>query len=166
MVAMVVKKPSACSAEELEAFKQLILTGGEVDAAGLDGRIKAAICLVFHYVENKELGGIAALKAPNDSYKNRVFGRAESPEKPSDFIFELGWVFVVEKYRGRGLSRSLAEEALIPAEGKSVFASTRVDNCPMCRTNTRLGFKRSGNPYRTTRKGRSYFLSLFVRLAP
>ena len=102
---MVVKKPSACSAEELEAFKKLILAGGEVDVAGLDGRIKAAICLVSHYVENQELGGIAALKAPNDSYKNKVFSRAESPEKPSDFLFELGWVFVVEKYRGHGLSR-------------------------------------------------------------
>jgi len=162
-VTMVAKKPSDCSVEELKSFKGLVLAGGEVDATGLEGRIKAVMRLVFHYADNQDLAGIAALKVPNDSYKNKIFTRAECPEKAKDFPFELGWVFVVEKYRGQGLSRALAEEALRFSEGKNVFATTRVDNCPMCRTNTRLGFKRSGNPYRTMRKGRSYFLSLFLR---
>src|SRR6266851_603190 len=89
MVTMAVKKPSDCSVEELRAFKQLVLAGGEVDATGLEGRIKAVIRLVFHYADNQDLAGIAALKVPNDSYKNKIFTRAESPEKAEDFPFEL-----------------------------------------------------------------------------
>lgn len=163
MAAVIVKKPSDCSAEELAAFKQLVLAGGEVGKVGLEVLIKAAICLVFHYTENQELAGIGALKAPRNSYKDKVFKRAKSSENAADFPYELGWLFVVEKFRGQGLSRELAEAALKLAGGKGVYATTRVDNCPMCRTNTRLEFKRSGEPYRTTRYGRSDWLSLFVR---
>lgn len=160
---MIAKKPSDCSVEKLAAFQQLVLAGGEVANAGLEGLINDAICLVFHYTENQELAGIGALKVPRDSYKDKVFKRAKSSEDAADFPYELGWLFVVEKFRGRGLSRQLAETALKLAGGKGVYATTRVDNCPMCRTNTRLEFKRSGEPYRTTRHGRSDWLSLFVR---
>jgi protein-tyrosine phosphatase/GNAT superfamily N-acetyltransferase len=160
---VIAKKPSACSGEELAIFKELVLAGGEVDEPGLDRRIKAAVCLVFHFADNEKVLGIGALKSPSDSYKKRVFTRSKSPCKPADFPFELGWLFIVEEYRGRGLSRKIAEEALKPAEGKNVFATTRVDNCPMSRTNARIGFNRSGNPYRTTRRGQSHLLALFVR---
>lgn len=160
---IIVKKPTDCSFTELKAFKQLILLGNEVEGTGLDRRIKAAGCLAFQYTDNNKLIGICALKQPTAAYRNKVFKRAESPNSAGDFPIELGWLFILKDYRGKGLSRPLAEETLKCADKNNVFATTRVDNCPMCRTNSRLGFKRCGNPYRTTRDGHSYFLSLFVR---
>jgi len=159
----VVKKPSDCSSDELTVFKQLLLAGDEVDNASLVARIQAAVCLVFHFTDNGRIVSISALKTPGNSYRAKVFKQAKSSERADDFPFELGWLFVVEEYRNRGLSRLLAERALKLAEQKNVFAITRIDNVPMCRTNTRLCFQQSGDPYRTTRKGRSYLLSLFIR---
>jgi hypothetical protein len=57
----------------------------------------------------------------------------------------------------------IAEAALRLAGGRGVFATTRVDNHAMCRTNKRLGFIQSGEPYQTTRSGKTHSLSLFVR---
>lgn len=158
----IVRKPSDCSPRQFHAFKKLVLAGGEVDEARLETRIKSAAGLVFYYIDGEELAGIGALKEPLNSYRNRVFKNARSPDRAADFFFELGWLYVIEKYRGQGLSRKVAEAALNLAAGRGVFATTRVDNCPMCRTNKRLGFELSGEPFRTTRSGRSYFISLFV----
>lgn len=52
---IIVKRPSDCSTAELEAFKQLVLAGGEVDRAGLERRVKAAACLAFQYDNNGKM---------------------------------------------------------------------------------------------------------------
>jgi hypothetical protein len=51
---MIVKKPADCSQEELALFKNLVLSGLQVNAHGLARRIKNCYLLGFYYDENKE----------------------------------------------------------------------------------------------------------------
>jgi hypothetical protein len=63
-VQIIAKEPVDCSPAELAAFKDLVLAGDEVANKGLDGRIKAAVCLAFSYADDGKLIGICALKEP------------------------------------------------------------------------------------------------------
>jgi len=89
-----VRRPTDCSADDLDAFKLLVMSAGEVDPVGFDQRLKSAEGLIFLYGAGEELVGVAAIKRPNQRYKQRVFKKAKSREGPARYLFELGWVVV------------------------------------------------------------------------
>ena len=146
-MATVLKRPSECSDQELEAFEQLVVKGGEVNPKGLGQRIRRAERLVFHFTDKHQLIGVGALKVPSTTYKHKVFKRSRSRENPNEFDFELGWVFVDKHFRGQRLSRLLVGTLLQVTKGKNVYATTKKDNEPMQKTNLRLGLKRAGSPF-------------------
>lgn len=156
------KKPNECSAAELQDFVALVLAGGEVTAVGLEARIKKAERLLFLAQDNC-LKGIAAVKNPEKNYKEGVFQKAHAPVKANQFLFELGWVFVLPSSRGAGLSHKLVEAALSVTSGQAIFATSRADNAPMQKVLKAHGFSCHGKTYVSSRGNQQ--LVLFVRNA-
>lgn len=157
-----VKKPNECSAAELQDFAALVLAGGEVTAVGLEACIKEAKTLLF-LAQDGCLKGIAAVKNPENGYKERVFQKAQATVEASQFHFELGWVFVLPSSRGAGFSNKLVEAALSVTNGQAVFATSRANNAPMHKVLKAHGFSCHGKTYASTRGNQQ--LILFVRNA-
>ena len=154
-----VKKPSECSATELQDFAALVLAGGEVEPVGLDERIKKAEALVF-LTQDGCLKGIAAVKNPEQDHKNGVLEKAQASLQANEFSFELGWVFVFPSSRGIGLSHKLVQAALTATGGRAIFATSRSDNTPMHKVLNAHGFSRHGRAYASDRGNHN--LVLFV----
>ncbi|MCH7914906.1 MAG: GNAT family N-acetyltransferase [Deltaproteobacteria bacterium] len=143
---LAVKAPDACSSDEIKDFLELVGQGEEVEPGGLAGRVRKAAALVFLHVDN-QLAGVAALKNPNDGYRSSVFRKAATETPANEFPFEVGWVFILQRYRGKRLSRKLVEAALSRSEARPVFATSRADNKAMHRTLSACGFSREGTAY-------------------
>lgn len=156
------KKPNECSAAELKDFAALVLAGGEVTEIGLEARIKKAKSLLF-LVQDGCLKGIAAVKNPEKKYKEGVFQKAQATVEPNQFLFELGWVFVLPSSRGAGFSHKLVEAALSVTNDQAIFATSRADNIPMHKVLKAHGFSCHGETYASSRGNQQ--LVLFVRNA-
>jgi len=166
---LVAKLPSKCTPAELAVFECFVKTGGEVITGGFRELLMQAQKLVFLYEEDENVGqalaGVAALKNPRNSYKKKVFQQAHSPESPTDYVFEAGWIFVDKKYRERGHSQNLLKTVLDLAGNSPVYVTTREKNQPMRKTNDHCGLKKSGSPYLSEDK--KYNLVLYLwRKAP
>jgi len=162
LVKVTTKAPKRCTSAEIGAFEGLVLKGGEVDPHGLSGRISRADVLAFAYVSH-ELAGVAALKRPTGNYHASVFKKSASPRPRAVFPVELGWVYVLESQRRKGISQKLVD-ALLKASGQAnVFATSRTDNVPMHRVLERAGFVRTGVAYPSGRG--KHQLQLFVHTA-
>lgn len=141
------KQPIACTEGERREFARLVCQGFDVAAEGLDGRIRDAKWLAFYYATGDTLGAVAAIKAPNERYRDDVFKKADAPVSPSDYKLELGWVFVVPAHRGNRIAESLCQLLLARVPTSCVFATTRTNNISMIRILLALGFARAGRPY-------------------
>lgn len=151
------KKPNDCSKAELENFKAFVLEGGEVSADGLETRIKKAESLLF-LTQDGSLTGIAAVKNPERKYKQKVFKKAQANIEANQFLFELGWVFVLPSSRGAGFSHRLVEDALSVVSGQPIFATSRLNNMPMHRVLEAHGFFRHGKGYASRRSNQQVVL--------
>lgn len=153
-------EPSDCDDKAIGDFMALVLAGGEVAQEGLERRIRCAVRLVFLSVGGC-LSGIAALKRPEQGYRKHVSSRAGFPLPEAGFPFELGWVFVMPRARGRRFSLDLTRAAMSAADTSGVFATSRTDNDRMHASLAKLAFVLAGHPYTSSRG--NYKLQLFVR---
>jgi len=144
------KKPVECSAHELQCFKDLVLGGNEVEPEGLDDRIFAAEFLLL-LEKDGNIKGVAAVKNPNDHYKNDVFTKAHVSENAEGYRFELGWVFVDSSARGNGYSHNLVEKSIFVGNGQPIFATCRNGNQPMHNVLMKHGFRKCGMEYPSNR---------------
>lgn len=156
-----IKQPQLCSDADIAAFSCFVRQGGEVVAAGIEGRVRRAKALVFLYADGT-LVGIAALKQPGQGYRDGVFKDAGVSKNAGPFGLELGWVFVPIEHRGKHYSRVVSAAALGQADGSPVFATTRSDNEPMQRTLEHLNFKKVGHTWASKRA--EHKLVLYVTL--
>ena len=141
------KEPTACTAEECRDFARLVRQGFEGSDDGLTQRIEKAHLLAFCYATGEGLAATAALKAPGERYRSDVFEKAVAAASPSDYRFELGWVYVVPAHRGKQVAEGLCRQLLSCVPASHVFATTRIDNTLMIRILLSLGFERVGTPY-------------------
>lgn len=141
-------------------FCDFVKRGGEVKEAGIENRVRNAKALAFLRVDGNVVG-VAALKRPEFSYSNDVFGKAKVPGLAQSFGLELGWVVVSEGHRRKGYSNVLSAAALSQREGQPVFATTRLDNVAMQRTLERLAFRRFGDSWQSVR-GKKPMLVLYA----
>lgn len=144
--------------KELADFRALVLKSGEVTEVGLAGRIKRAHALAMLMDLGQPVGG-AALKNPDELYKNKVSSRAQYPVDAFDH--ELGWVFLEESHRGRGLSLKLVE-AVLASVPSPVFATSKRHNDAMHRVLKRFRFKQVGRAYESEQEP-GVNLLLFMR---
>jgi GNAT superfamily N-acetyltransferase len=154
------KEAGAYSEAERQDFLRLVRQGGEVGDAVLERNVRDAKCLVFHRI-GAVLVGVAALKIPQHSYRIRISASSGTEMSAASFPFELGYVFITENYRRRGLSRRLVQKALAAADDSGVFATSRSDNTGMHATLHNCGFSKAGKPY----ADRDQLIQLFLRHA-
>ena len=158
-----IKVPLDCTASELDAFEALVREGGEVVAAGLRERMLSAHYLMFLYDDARVLAGISALKRVHPGYRAVIFHNAKASVRPEDYEAEMGWTYLRQSHRGRGLSAILNVQLLPYAGRMLVYATVRADNTPALRSLVGHGFRQEGVPYRSMRG--DYDLVLFVQSA-
>lgn len=145
-----VRKPSDCSDDKIDEFVELVSMGGEV-AAGVRDRIMRAKALGFVEYSGAPVG-VAAIKRPLKSYKKKVFASSKSELDIDAFSYELGWIYLKENHRGKGLITPLVQEMLETLGAKPIFATTRSSNVVMQQILEHFEFTRSGSPYRSSQK--------------
>ena len=141
--------PMVCSTGELSTFCGLVLQGEEVAQRGLENRAQQAQALVFLRV-NDDLVGVAGLKVPVASYRDKVFRNAGVLSDAPRFKFELGWVFVTKAYRRKGYAKVLSAAALTQNDRQATFATMRADNMGIQSALKCLGFRRFGDSWTST----------------
>jgi ribosomal protein S18 acetylase RimI-like enzyme len=160
---VVVRLPAECSKAELDAFESLVKSGGEVNPHGLRNRIEKAFRLAWAVTPGGDVAGLAALKNPSKTYRDSAFQGACSREAPNQWEAELGWIFVRNELRKRGLATRLLKELFSGSNTTNVYATAREKNDPMLSILQTFGFVQSGQPYRS--KEGDYNLVLYVKQA-
>lgn len=142
-----------------DQFAKLVLLGGEVGAASLSGLIaKARILGVVR--RGSDYVATAAIKRPNPAYREKVFVKAGLSD-PGRYSYELGWVFVDEAHRGRGLSKRLVGALLGDLDPAGAYATSLTTNAAMHKVLLVHGFLTAGDTYPATRKNQR--LQAFLR---
>src|SRR5467141_2979867 len=93
------KEAGAFSEAEHQDFLRLVREGGEVGDAVLESNVRNAKCLVF-LRSASALSGIAALKKPRQSYRQRIGTETGVEISAASYPYELGYVFITEGQRG------------------------------------------------------------------
>ncbi len=159
-VVITVLPPSKVGAAERTAFEKMVLEGGEVDPKTLPGLVGRALVLAFVRLDG-ELVGVGAIKRPYESHRDDVFSWAKAEHDPTQFEFELGWVYVNAAGRNKRIASQLVEELMPSLNGACVYATSRVNNERMHASLRRFGFSRAGIPYPS--KQNDPKIQLFVR---
>jgi hypothetical protein len=137
------RPPETFRPTEVDDFVALVLAGGEVSAHGLRERVVNAKCISL-LRRGECLVGVAGLKNPELSYRERIQRSSEVSLSESAFPFEIGWVFILPSARGEGQCLPLCRPVVAAAGGSGVFATSRETNTAMHATLDRLGFRRVG----------------------
>ena len=153
--------PVFSPADDLRAFENLVGHAGEVTPQGLAGRIAAAESLAFAR-EDQRLVGVGALKLPATAYTLKVFEKAGVPGDAKSHDLELGWIAVIEEYRGQGIGASICRKLIAPLGSRPVFSTTRSDNENMRRILAGIGFSQHGHLFESSEHPGS-LIALLVR---
>jgi ribosomal protein S18 acetylase RimI-like enzyme len=130
-------------------------------AEDLERRVGEAAMLGFHYQSDHALIAVAALKAPSEKHRERLFGEANASVSAVGYALDLGWVLVEPEHRGNGIASQLCGALLDRVPESHVFATTRPSNDAMIAILRRLGFSRTGVTFPHPQRGEE--LVLFTR---
>lgn len=139
-------QPADFNDTERAHFFELVVEGGEVGGAVLAGNIAAARALVV-LIDGDTICGIAALKRPRASYREKTAAKSRLDLDATSLPYELGYVYVQPDYQGQGQSHRLIAAALEHTDGAAVFATVRTDNGRMRSAFEKAGFVSTGNLY-------------------
>lgn len=144
---MTFKKPTDCTQEESELFKNLVLSGGKIDPIGLEARIKKCRLLGFYYSDSNELIGVSAIKQKGkDSVKQfRAKAKLLAGEITTT---ELGYSVTKAEFRGKGINRKINDKLLEEIKDEKTYATT--DNDTMRKYLTQSGFTKKGSSFKAT----------------
>lgn len=153
------KHPSACKEEEIDEFIRLVEKGNEVDNSRLSCRVKQAERLIFVGCDNRIIG-VGAIKNPNESYKRKVFRKADREEDALNFDYEIGYIYICDSYRNKGFAKCIMKKIEQFLNGKKCFATTH--NKTMARILCETGFKQLGEKY-ASKRNPDCMLGLYTR---
>ncbi len=139
-------EPKEFSDREVHQLMELIELGDEVDTIVLQQNVNNAKALVFAREESRLLA-VATLKRPKATYRKSVSEKSDFDLDAETYPFELGYVFVKEEARGKGVSHQLVAAAIERSNERSIFATVRSDNAGMQRVLKRAGFSVVGTAY-------------------
>lgn len=140
----IIKNPKSCSHFEIEKFHELVLKSGQVEKIGLMSRIMNTELLGYCY-SNDTLVSISAVKKPNEGYKKSVFEKAGIENLAIKYLFEIGYAFTENEYRGNSLNFQINKQLLSNLGSKPVYATS--NNEIMMKNLEKLGFERIGNSF-------------------
>jgi len=158
-VCTVIKTPDNCNELEKENFCQLTIDGGQVGPRYVLENIERAKYLAFHY--EKELVGIAAIKKPRVSYKEKVFRNVGKKGEDKDYEYEFGYAVTKNGYEGRGICSSLTQVLVKLVNNLNIFATTDLDQEKMEHILRKNGFNKYGRSYKGEHTGK--LKNLFIR---
>jgi hypothetical protein len=98
---------------------------------------------------------------PESDYINEIFDKAMVDFNPSNYVFELGYVFVESPYRNQKIASILCSELIHKFDKEHLFSTTRTDNLGMQSILNSFGFAPSGISYLSMTKTR--LLQLYIR---
>ena len=139
--------PGTFSDADLQRFEELVIKGGEVGSAVLTDNIAHARILTV-YRDESLIFGVAALKQPKESYREKIKDRSGVMLLKANYSYELGYIFLDDSLQGHRLSYPLVLAALGYADGAGIFATVRIDNDKMRRTLKRAGFIAVGDSWK------------------
>jgi ribosomal protein S18 acetylase RimI-like enzyme len=142
----VIKRPADCTDEEIRAFAQMVIEGGQVSPAGFERNVRRAKLLGFAY-EDGELAGVVGIKSSPWLYVREVFLKANKLDEAVDFRYEIGWGYTKPEFRKLHINRRLVELQLATIPESNVFAMTGVGNEAVISNLIKLGFEKCGDPY-------------------
>jgi hypothetical protein len=142
---IIVKNPVDCTIYEIEQFAKFVINN-IFYASWIKDRVKLAHRLVFMYDDENVLIGTSAIKNTDTKYINSVFNRAGVAHLADDYKIELGWLAVIEKYKGQKLSRDLRENALV-GENRAIFSTFHNNKKNLHGGLYRSGFQEIGTHY-------------------
>lgn len=153
-----VRSPAELPDAVISTFLDLVKKGGEVDAARLPALVTSASGLGFAR-DGDSVVGVGGIKRPRHGYQTGVFQKAGVAD-PGRFPFELGWFYVEEAHRGRGLSTRLVTALCTSAGRAGVYATSHMDRQSMHRALFNAGFKRAGEAFAGRRAPKDLWLFL------
>jgi RimJ/RimL family protein N-acetyltransferase len=160
MQTLFVGEPGEFKDSDIEDFVRLVEEGGEVSKINLRNRVGDAKFIAFARI-GSDLIGVAGLKHPEETHRASVQNKSEVPLPSEDFPFELGWVVIAEKARGKGLSLPLCQLLIAAAGSRGIYATSRTQVPRMHKTLSKLQFQRVGMSWQSTENDDD--LGLFVR---
>lgn len=151
--------PEDMSPDTERAFRALVRKSGEVSLTTLTGLVSTAFAVGYVRVDER-LIAVGGLKRPNADYRAKVFRKAKVAD-PGRYPYELGWLFVEDGHRGKGLASELTFALTDRLGDAKAYATSLTTNSRMHNTLKKAGFKRVGEQYESSRAGLE--LALFVR---
>ena len=118
-----VNSPNEFKKNQIEEFLNLLILQKQVSNPSIQ-KINASTLICIVYADNVAIG-IGAIK---QVYKT-PFDKAEVSELKDKFEFELGYLYVKDckKYRGLGIGKTICKLLLKELGNKNVFATTDID---------------------------------------
>lgn len=154
------KKPSEIFPNELEEIIKIISEYRDMSKDEIRSRILNSEC-IFIAKDNDKIVGTVSVKVPNDIISDNAFIKSGSEYKYGEFQFELGYLYVLEEYRNRGIAYNLEKMLCSTYKDYNIFAITNENNNISISLKLKLGFIQTGNKFKD-RKSDNY-LKLFIK---
>ena len=117
------------SKDEVAEVAQLVHAGGAVNGTiqQIESRVRDAHVFIIA-TQGDEIVGVAALKSPQQGYRDTLWQKTGVDLSEGIFPAELGYVSVSKACRGGRLSSILMRELMsLPAGSEGVFVTTKRD---------------------------------------
>lgn len=126
----------------------LLESAGEVQKAGLKGRLQNAMIIALTF-EGDTVIGCGALKVQSAEYRKKVFDKSVSNLDPNQYQYELGYVAVSGKSRKKGIGSAIAKSLLNFDAKVKIYATTKSSNVRMQKVLVRNRFSFAGQSYQS-----------------
>ncbi len=154
----IIKNPNTFTQNAKKEFLELLKEQKQVKDPTLEKIDKCPfLCITY---DNDTPIGIGALK---NVYKSPFDYAKLNPELKDEFNYELGYLYVKDdkKYRGLGIGKSISKLLIKTIPSENIFATTELsENNAMFHILKNLGFSVYGSPYIGKETGKTICLML------
>ena len=146
LMEIVIKKPSEISEIEMAQILDLIQQGSQIvgERDVIAQRLMNASFIGF-ISDDARIISTATIKNPADSYRKKVFGKANAEDKMHLYSKELGYIVTAKDCQTEKLCQRLLESFVPLIAQSKIFATTRKD--AMIHVLHKFGFLAVGDRY-------------------
>lgn len=144
-----VLEPRSLSVHNITDIYDLISAGGQIKLAPSILLKQIVSCQLFALIPNDK-GipiAVAAIKVPQRSYVEKVFGYAGLKDAAQNYSYELGYCVTDEAFKGQGLCKKIVAVLLSQTSVARLFATTQ--SPAMAHILTSQGFNKVGKTHIT-----------------
>lgn len=152
-------RPANINPSLLTDIADLIVAGAEVPSNQVQRNLQQAVNIVWASDHGRTMG-VVVLKRPIPSYKDYVFQSAGVANQAQHYNQELGYVYVLPKYRAQGVGAKMLRIMNRNVQ-QPVFATTRENNRTINTILKWAKFDVTGDPWASSRG--NYRIMLWTR---